>query len=205
MSNKNIAMGERIRRARKDLGLTQQEFAERLDVTQPTVHRWEKGFYDPDEGALQRLSEMTDLPPAYFRYGEQALGPGPRTVNVVGYIGAGAQVNPVDDHAQGAGLEVVESPPGETLSTVAVIVRGDSMYPVYQDGDVIFYARDGVDDEAAYLGRECVVKLVNGPTLLKRVMRGSERGTFLLLSYNASPLDNARLEWASPVRWVRRR
>ena len=66
-------------------------------------------------------------------------------------------------------------------------------------------ARDGVDDEAAYLGRECVVKLVNGPTLLKRVMRGSERGTFLLLSYNASPLDNARLEWASPVRWVRRR
>ncbi len=205
MSNKNIAMGERIRRARKDLGLTQQEFAERLQVTQPTVHRWEKGFYDPDEGALQRLSEMTDLPPAYFRYGEQALGPGPRTVNVVGYIGAGAQINPIDDHAQGAGLEVVESPPGETLSTVAVIVRGDSMYPVYQDGDVIFYARDGVDDEAAYIGRECVVKLVNGPTMLKRVMRGSDRGTFLLLSYNASPLDNVRLEWASPVRWVRRR
>lgn len=205
MSNKNIAMGERIRRARKDLSLTQQEFAERLQVTQPTVHRWEKGFYDPDEGALQRLSEMTDLPPAYFRYGEQALGPGPRTVNVVGYIGAGAQLNPIDDHAQGAGLEVVESPPGETLSTVAVIVRGDSMYPVYQDGDVIFYARDGVDDEAGYLGRECVVKIVNGPTMLKRVMRGSDRGSYLLLSYNASPLDNVRLEWASPVRWVRRR
>ena len=205
MSNKNIAMGERIRRARKDLSLTQQEFAERLQVTQPTVHRWEKGFYDPDEGALQRLSEMTDLPPAYFRYGEQALGPGPRTVNVVGYIGAGAQLNPIDDHAQGAGLEVVESPPGETLSTVAVIVRGDSMYPVYQDGDVIFYARDGVDDEAGYLGRECVVKIVNGPTMLKRVMRGSDRGSYLLLSYNASPFDNVRLEWASPVRWVRRR
>lgn len=205
MSSKNIAMGERIRRARKSLNLTQQEFAERLQVTQPTVHRWEKGFYDPDEGALQRLSEMTDLPPAYFRYGEQALGPEPRAVNVVGYVGAGAQINPVDDHAQGAGLESIEAPPGETLSTVAVIVRGDSMYPVYQDGDVIFYARDGADDEAAYLGRECVVKLTNGPMLLKRVMRGSERGSFLLLSYNASPLDNVRLEWASPVRWVKRR
>ena len=79
------------------------------------------------------------------------------------------------------------------------------MYPVYQDGDVIFYARDGVDDEAGYLGRECVVKIVNGPTMLKRVMRGSDRGSYLLLSYNASPLDNVRLEWASPVRWVRRR
>jgi transcriptional regulator with XRE-family HTH domain len=204
-SSKNIAMGERIRRARKSLNLTQQEFAERLQVTQPTVHRWEKGFYDPDEGALQRLSQMTDLPPAYFRYGEKALGPEPRSVSVVGYVGAGAEINAVDWHSRVGEIEAIEAPPGEILSTVAVIVRSDSLYPVYQDGDVIFYARDGMEDEASYLGRECVVKLANGPTLLKRVMRGSERGSYLLLSYNASPMDNIRLDWASPVRWIKRR
>jgi transcriptional regulator with XRE-family HTH domain len=202
MSAKNIAMGERIRRARKSLSLTQQEFAERLAVTQPTVHRWEKGFYDPDEGALQRLSEMTTLPPAYFRYGEQALGAEPRVIDIVGFVGAGAQINPVDDSPQD--ISNIEAPPGEMLSTVAVSVRGDSMYPVYQDGDIIFYMREGTD-EASYLGRECVVKLVGGPILLKRVMRGSERNSYLLLSYNASPMDNVRLEWASPVRWIKRR
>ena len=204
-SSKNIAMGERIRRARKSLNLTQQEFAQHLQVTQPTVHRWEKGFYDPDEEALQRLSQMTDLPPAYFRYGEKALGPEPRSVNIVGYVGPGAEINAMDRHGWSGDTEVVEAPPGETLSSVAVVVRGDSMYPVYQDGDVIFYARDGLEDEASYLGRECVVKLANGPMLLKRVMRGSERDSYLLLSYNASPMDNIRLDWASPVRWIKRR
>jgi len=204
-SSKNIAMGERIRRARKSLNLTQQEFAERLQVTQPTVHRWEKGFYDPDEGALQRLSGMTDLPPAYFRYGDQALGPEPRSVSVIGYVGAGAQINSTEDQSRPHDINAIEAPPGEILSAVAVIVRGDSMYPVYQDGDVIFYGRDATEDEANYLGRECVVKLTEGPTLLKRVMRGSERGSYLLLSYNASPMDNVRLDWASPVRWIKRR
>lgn len=193
-------MGERIRRARKSLNLTQQEFAEKLSVTQPTVHRWEKGFYDPDETALQMLSQMTDLPPAYFRYGENAVGRVARAVKVVGTVGAGAQINAEDKTHNG---HAVEAPLDESLNAVALIVRGDSLYPVYQDGDVIFYAQEG-SEEADYLGRECVVKVARGPTLLKRVMRGSERGSFLLLSYNASPMDNVRLDWASPVRWIKR-
>lgn len=203
MSNRNIAMGERIRRARKSLSLTQQEFAERLQVTQPTVHRWEKGFYDPDEDALRRLSDMTDLSPAYFRYGDQIGVHKPRTVAVVGYLGPGARIDPPQNTDSEAG-SWVEAPLSDALAAVAVIVRGDSLYPVYQDGDVIFYTRDGFEEEDAYIGRECVVKQARGPMLLKRVMRGSERGSYLLLSYNASPMDNVRLEWASPVRWIRR-
>ncbi|MGE0151799.1 MAG: helix-turn-helix domain-containing protein [Reyranellaceae bacterium] len=193
-------MGERIRRARKSLNLTQQEFAEQLKVTQPTVHRWEKGFYDPDEAALQYLSELSGMPPAYFRYGEDAVAQTPRTVAVVGYIGPGAQIG-ADEKSRG---EAVEAPVGDTLSARALVVRGDSLYPVYQDGDVLFYARKGLEAEAEYLGRECVVKIAKGPTVLKRVMRCSERGSYLLLSYHASPMDNVRLEWAGPVLWIKR-
>lgn len=205
MSIKNFSMGERIRRARKSLGLTQQEFADRLAVTQPTVHRWEKGFYDPDEDTLKRLARLTNLPPAYFRYGDQAMAAEQRSVNAVGYVGAGAEIYPFDDHALGAGLESVDVPPGETLTTVAVIVRGDSMYPVYQDGDVIYYSREAGIDEASLIGRECVVRVEGGKMLLKRLMRGSQRGRYTLISYNAPPIDDVRLEWASPVRWVKRR
>jgi phage repressor protein C with HTH and peptisase S24 domain len=202
MSDRNIAMGERIRRARKSLNLTQQEFAERLQVTQPTVHRWEKGFYDPDESALQRLSAMTDLPPAYFRYGEQAVAQTRRAVTVIGHVGTDGQVS-LDDSKSG-GAPTIDAPASEALSAVAIVVRGDSLYPVYQDGDVIFYGLEASNDEAAFLGRECVVKISKGPTLLKRVMRGSERGSYLLLSHNGSPVDNARLDWAAPVRWIKR-
>ena len=201
MSDRNIAMGERIRRARKSLNLTQQDFAERLQVTQPTVHRWEKGFYDPDEGALQRLSAMTDLPPAWFRYGDEAVAQTRRSIAIAGHVGAGGEISIGDGITSG---ETIEAPVCEAMSAVAVIVRGDGLYPLYQDGDVIFYAREGNEDEAAFLGRECVVKLLKGPTVLRRVMRGSQRGSYLLLSGNASPMDNARLEWASPVRWIKR-
>lgn len=207
-SSKNAAMGERIRRARKSLNLTQQEFAQRLKVTQPTVHRWEKGFYDPDETALGRLAEMTGLTPAYFRYGDPVSGPDPRLAAMVGYVGAGAQIvvaGQDGQSGQNGTTAAIAAPSGDALSAMAVMVRGDGLYPVYQDGDVIFYSPEGSDQESAYLGRECVVKLPDGPLLLKRVMRGSEPGSYLLLSYNAAPMDNVRLEWASPVRWIKRR
>ena len=41
-------LGSKIARKRKELGLTQTEFAERLSVTRQTVSRWEAGSVMPD-------------------------------------------------------------------------------------------------------------------------------------------------------------
>ena len=41
-------LGGKIAGKRKDLGLTQQEFADRLSVTRQTVSRWEAGTVFPD-------------------------------------------------------------------------------------------------------------------------------------------------------------
>lgn len=200
----NDTMGSRIRALRLSLELSQQGFAELLDVTQPTVHRWERDLFDPDDATIARLAEMAGMSMGAFRYGERANPAGQAEVPVAGYVGAGAEVYSIDDHAKGDGIELVEAPPGESRETIAVIVRGDSMYPVYQDGDVLFYAaHDGVDERAC-LGRECVVRTVSGQTLVKRVTRGGKAHTYNLLSYNAPPMDGVQLEWAAPVRWVRR-
>jgi transcriptional regulator with XRE-family HTH domain len=199
-------LGQRIKTLRKQQNLTQQEFAARLGVTQPTVHRWEKGAFEPDAQTLKVLAEGAGVPVSEFRYGRDCGAR--RTVPVAGYVGAGAEVFPIDDHAPGSGIDDVEAPPGDALSVVAVRVRGDSMFPVYSEGDILFYSRDsqahGVDVQSC-LGRDCVVKVMNGPTLVKRVEMGGGRGQFTLMSYNAAPVINARLEWASPVRWVKRR
>ncbi len=198
-------LGERIKGLRKRQNLTQQEFATRLGVTQPTVHRWEKGAFEPDARMLKTLADLAGVSVPEFRYG--AEGGAQRMVPVVGYVGAGAQVFPIDDQTAAAGIDEVEAPPGDPLGVVAVRVRGDSMYPVYGEGDILFYSRDqghGVD-VGSCVGRDCVVKVTNGPTLVKRVEMGGGRGQFTLMSYNAQPMVNARLEWASPVRWVKRR
>jgi transcriptional regulator with XRE-family HTH domain len=199
-------LGHRIKGLRKQKGLTQQEFAAKLGVTQPTVHRWEKGAFTPDDRMLEVLSDLAGVPTAVFRYGETRIGR--RMIPVAGYVGAGGEVLAINDQSAGGNAEEVEAPPDSGLYTVAVKVRGDAMLPVYADGDTLFYGRDpglGGVDSATCVGRDCVVKLVNGPTLVKRVATGGGRNTYLLMSFVAEPIVNVRLEWASPVRWVKRR
>jgi phage repressor protein C with HTH and peptisase S24 domain len=114
-------------------------------------------------------------------------------------------VYPIDDHIPGAGLDNIEPPPGEAGNIVAVIVRGASMYPSYNDGDIIFYRREDATPEDTFIGRECVVRLTDGRMLLKRVIHGSRRGRYVLVSHNAPEITDVEIDWAAPVRWVKRR
>lgn len=50
-------MGEAIRKARMDAGLSQQELGERLHVVRQTVSKWEKGASVPDANLLVALAE----------------------------------------------------------------------------------------------------------------------------------------------------
>ena len=133
-------LGHRIKGLRKQKGLTQQEFAAKLGVTQPTVHRWEKGAFAPDDAMLEVLSDLAGVPPAVFRYGE--IRAGRRMIPITGFVGAGGQVLATGDPSPGDGAEEVEAPSDSGLYMVAVRVRGDGMLPVYGDGDILFYGRD---------------------------------------------------------------
>ena len=48
-------MGGKIAEKRKDLGLTQQDLADKLSVTRQTVSRWEAGTVMPD------IEKLTDI------------------------------------------------------------------------------------------------------------------------------------------------
>jgi transcriptional regulator with XRE-family HTH domain len=55
-----MALSERIRAVRRQLGLTQQEFAELFDTSQKVVSRWEAGVR-PRETTLQRIADAGDV------------------------------------------------------------------------------------------------------------------------------------------------
>ncbi len=59
---------------RKKLGLTQQELAHKLGVTDRSVSRWEKGSSTPDIHSLKRLSELLNIPMDKF-YSEITVEP----------------------------------------------------------------------------------------------------------------------------------
>lgn len=126
------------------------------------------------------------------------------TVPVVGYVGAGAVVVPFNDHEPGAGMEEAEAPLGLSDHAVAVIVRGDSMWPAYSEGDLIYYDSE-LRAPTECLNREAVVRMPDGRMYVKRLSPGSASRRFTLISYNSPPMIDAEVEVAAPVLWIKRR
>lgn len=192
-----------IREVRERSGLNQIAFATTLGVRQPTVSRWERGIDRPAAETLLRIAEMAaavDLPPSAVALPGFAV----RTAMapVVGYVGAGAEVIPFDEYAPGEGMEQVEAPPASQGAVVAVRVRGESMFPI-EDGWLVFYRRDHDGVPSFCNNRLCVVKVSDGPTLLKK-LRFANDG-YYLESWNAPTRFAPNLDWAAPIIDIRPR
>ena len=80
-----VFFGEKIRNARKALGLTQRQLADRLGVSNTSISNWEKGLSRPDVDMIQKLCEVLRLQPNDF-YGttensEAPAGNGRRSIS----------------------------------------------------------------------------------------------------------------------------
>lgn len=120
------------------------------------------------------------------------------TTRVEGYVGAGAEFIPIADGDPGLG----DAPLIVEPNSAAVIVRGDSMYPRYFDGEYIYYVKES-RDPTDFLGQECVVKLKDGRVYIKILRRGSKKRVFNLESWNHPTIEDQAVEWAAPVTWRR--
>ncbi len=186
-----------IREKRKAAGLTQEDMAERLEISTSLYNGLETGKRRMNETYLDGISKVLHIPVSDLIIEERP------TIAIAGKVGAGAQVPLFDAYEKGDGPQVECPRDLSPHGIVAVEVEGDSMEPVYSGGDLLFYSRvshDGVPAEA--LGRRCVCEDANGMGWVKVVRAGREAGTFDLHSFNdTSPtMYGVRLKWAAPVR-----
>lgn len=194
----------RLRELRDAKGLTQEQMAERLEIS--------TGLYNGLENGKRRMNaDYIEAAAAIFgiRPSDLIENP-PHPIAVAGLVGAGAQVPLHDAYEKGDGLFHVAAPEpllrtGPAKGVVAVQVEGDSMAPMYQPGDVLFYTRhthEGIPDED--IGRPCVVEDDEGMAWVKQVKRGTEPGLFHLISLNpdAETRHNVRIKWAARVMMV---
>ena len=61
-----MQIGEIILQRRKELNMTQKQLAERLNVTDRSVSRWECGINLPDVQTLKTIAIVLDVPISYF-------------------------------------------------------------------------------------------------------------------------------------------
>lgn len=172
------------------------ELARKVGVAQTTITR----LMDKDNiqqsvlsaTTLEKINRMFSAEPFLFKTGK---------VPLVGYVGAGGNVNL---YAETQLQELVDAPlEAVEEGAVAVKVQGNSMWPVYKDNEILYYVR-GVDYDPSYIGKDCVIELNDGRTLVKILERGSANGLFNLVSYNEPPIHDVKIKWACPVKWTKK-
>jgi len=187
---------ERLAEARKQAGYaTAADAAVAMGVAGPT--------YTHHENGTRGLSRVA---PRYARFfgvsldwlltgrGEMRARPEAAwEIDIDGMVGAGASVEMFDDlDHQGIG-SVTLSP----AHLGAMIVRGESQWPRFLDGEVVLYDRRPVSP-STLIGRFAVVQDLNGGRLIKIIRRGTAEGLYTLESHNAPPVRDIRLLAAWP-------
>lgn len=191
-------MANNLKKIREKLGISQEEAATRMRTTVPQYGKLERGERRLSDVWIERAAFGFAVDP-----GEIVEDPRRRIAPVVGYVGAGSEVVLIGQIPEGDRIDEVEAPLGAPEGVVAVIVRGDSMYPRYFDGERLFYIRTDRPPQD-FLSQECIISLADGRMVVKTLRRGSRSGLFNLESWNAPLIENQVVEWAAPVRWTER-
>ena len=74
MTNKSMA--EVISNRRKELGMTQKDLAEKLNITDKAVSKWERGIACPDTAAIPKLAQILGISLEELMNAEPAQKPG---------------------------------------------------------------------------------------------------------------------------------
>ena len=177
---------------------------------------WNKNTYKSHENAqrgipietLEQYARAFRVRPEYLAFGaeQEVQMPDPQHVPVIGYIGAGEEWFPIDDHERGAGLDEISMELAHDVDPIAIWVRGDSMEPVYREGDALICSRWQGAEIRNLINEDVVVRTADGRGYLKILLKGSRPDKFRLRSYNPTyhDIEDVALEWAAPIAWIRR-
>ncbi|MBB1489076.1 LexA family protein [Oceanospirillum sediminis] len=149
-------INERIKQRRKELGLTQQDIANKLKITKASISLWENGSTQPKGENLFALSKVLNCSQEWLLYGkgdikpaseiESNVAPGPeikRRLPLVNWVQAGTWTPIVE--ADPSEIESYPCPVACSERSYVLRVQGASMEPEFRDGDLIF-----VDPEAQW-------------------------------------------------------
>lgn len=190
------AIAARIKKVRNEAALTQEGFAAKLgDVTRGAVGNWERGLGIKREN-LVLIANKLGVSLDWLATGSNRPPEGQK-VRLVGYVGAAQTIYHFDDND----ADWVDAPPSGADGVEAVEVRGGSMYPLIEDGAVLYYSKMLPPDEM--LNKRCVVKLEDERVLVKTLKRGAERGLYTLASFNAPDIEDVGVIWAAPIDWIK--
>lgn len=153
-----MSIGSYIKQLREEKGMTQEQLGEKLGVKKAAVQKWEAGtVVNLKRKTIQQLSDIFNVPPHTFFSDEKF--PIPQIANktvtfpVIGTIAAGYEHIAIESWSG----ETVEIPvsylKGKRRDEFIVLsVCGDSMYPLYQNGDKVLILKQSTLNRSGDIG-----------------------------------------------------
>lgn len=182
-----MTIGERIKEARLRKGLTLEQLGKAANIGKTTIMRYETGaIANIPSDKIEMIAKALSVTPAYI------MGWDEESVVILDNYKIYA-VPRYDSAAAGFGVIADSSPVGvdylpfknqwEADETMTVNVKGDSMYPKIEDGDIIAVRKqDSVDS-----GTVAVVLIDDTDAVVKKVTYGED---FIILhSFNPEYMD----------------
>lgn len=186
---------QRIEYRLDDLGLSATAASQRAGLGTDGIRNIYRAIKDRKPRGISTLT-IEALAPALETSVEWLLGatengaPPRRSIPIHGTVGAGMHVSIIGDTVDIQSVDSYEMPDDGEIA--GLIVKGDSGYPRFIDGEVVLYDPRNVDP-AGLIGKYAIVQTLDGERMIKRLQRGRKPGTFLLKSHNADDVDNVEL------------
>lgn len=172
----------RIRALRKKAGLTQQQLAEKIGVTNGAISLWELDRNSIGGTSAMQMAKLFDVSVAYLLgqddtfTGNEMQKPSGVRIPVVGAIRAGIPITAIEEIED---WEEIPDSMARTGDYIALRVCGASMEPKIFDGDVAIIRRQ----ETVENGQIAAV-LINGDEATIKQVKLSEAG-IMLIAFNA--------------------
>lgn len=181
-----MTIGERIKKRREELGLSQETLAERLGYkSKSSINKIELNQRDLPQSKIKMIADALGVTPDYIMGWDEESS----VIADYNYY----EVPRFESIAAGFGVIANAVPIGsdflpfknkfEAAETMTVIVKGDSMYPKIEDGDVIAVKRQTSVDS----GTLAAILIDETDAVVKKVTYGPD--WIVLHSFNPEYMD----------------
>lgn len=216
-----LIFGRRLAAARKDCFLTQEELAQRLEMSPANVRRLEQS----ETGGMRvrtfrRLAELLRMTPDVLRQRigvltpERGDGTSPQEPHLPSGLDAVSIRPAVEvDHFHGVSAAKLEEHtdearrkaliPAGSSKRFCVTVSGDCMEPKYRDGEVVVFSVDAAEREGIVEGKSYFIQFSDGSNTFKRIfLDPNDREVLVLRPWN--PRHRSKRVERSQVRLLAR-
>lgn len=195
----------RLQKARASAGFKSPAEAARqiASINQNTLTSHENGNRPISKKSATNYADVFDIDAGWLLFGDEGNSTSIEIplVKLAGKVGAGSEINLLNNDDLG----MVEAPPNADHNSIAVKVTGDSMFPAYEDGELLYYSSNGSPEN--FVNRRCVVKLGDGRIFVKTLRPGSTPALWNLESLNTQfpTMTDQTVEWVAKIDWVKPR